>query len=228
MDKKEHIIISLGGSLIVPNDVDIEFLKIFTENIRKYVEQGFHFVIITGGGVTARHYINSSKEITNPNSFDLDWIGIAATRMNAELLRVLFGDISHDSIIMDPDSIPDTDKSVLIGAGWKPGNSSDLAAVHAAHSVGAKKIINLSNIDYAYNKDPKVFPDAQIIKESNWSDFRAILPVEWNPGLNAPFDPIAAREAEELGLEVVIMNGKNIENFNKYLDRQEFVGSIIK
>jgi hypothetical protein len=61
-------------------------------------------------------------------------------------------------------------------------------------------------------KDPKKFPDAKIIKESSWADFRKILPTEWDPGLNAPFDPIAAKKAEELGLEVVIMNGKNIEN----------------
>jgi uridylate kinase len=227
MENKEHIIISLGGSLIVPDEVDIEFLKIFTENIKKYIDQGFRFVIITGGGHTARNYINASKTITNPSVTDLDWIGIATTRVNAELLRVAFGDIAHESIIMDPDHIPDTTKSLLIGAGWKPGNSSDLAAVHSAKSVGAKKVINLSNIDYVYDKDPNKFSDASIVKESNWTDFRALLPDEWGPGLNAPFDPVAAKEAESLGLEVVIMNGKNIENFNKYLNGEEFVGTVI-
>jgi uridylate kinase len=93
--------------------------------------------------------------------------------------------------------------------------------------VGAKKVINLSNIDYAYDKDPNKFPDAEIIKESTWGDFRKLLPTEWDPGLNAPFDPIAAERAEELGLEVVIMNGKNIENLKKYLDGGEFVGTVI-
>ncbi|MEK7585960.1 MAG: UMP kinase [Patescibacteria group bacterium] len=227
MESQDYIVISLGGSLIVPDQVDVEFLKSFIDNIKKYVDQGFRFVIITGGGHTARAYINASKSLTNPSVTDLDWIGIAITRVNAELLRVAFGGMSHDSIIMDPDQIHNTDKSVLVGAGWKPGNSSDLAAVHAAKSVGAKKVINLSNIDYAYDKDPKKFPDAQIIKESSWPDFRAILPKEWGPGLNAPFDPIAAKEAESLGLEVVIMNGKNIENLKKYLNGEEFIGTVI-
>ena len=228
METDKHIVISLGGSLIVPNDIDTVFVKQFIETINRYVEKGFKFVIITGGGHTARTYINASKEIITPSHDDLDWIGIAATRMNAELIRVGFGGIAHDSIIMDPDSIPSTDKPVLIGAGWKPGNSSDLAAVHAAGSVGAKKVINLSNIDYAYDKDPKKFPDAKIIKQSSWPDFRAILPTEWNPGLNAPFDPIAAKRAEELGLEVSILNGKNIENLKNYLDGKEFIGTVIK
>jgi uridylate kinase len=228
MESKEHIVISLGGSLIVPDQIDVEFIKIFVNTIKQYVEKGFQFVIITGGGHTARTYINASKAITNPSNADLDWIGIAATRMNAELLRVAFDGVAYESIIMNPDEVPNTDKSVLIGAGWKPGNSSDLAAVHTANSVGAKKVINLSNIDYAYDKDPKKFPDAKIIKESSWADFRKILPTEWDPGLNAPFDPIAAKKAEELGLEVVIMNGKNIENLKKYLDGEEFVGSVIR
>lgn len=227
MQTDKHIVISLGGSLIVPDGIDPVFVKDFIKTINEYIERGFKFVIITGGGHTARNYISASKEITNPTNDDLDWIGIASTRMNAELIRVGFGGIAHDSIIMDPDSIPNTDKPVLIGAGWKPGNSSDLAAVHCAGSVGAKKVINLSNIDYAYDKDPKKFPDAQIIKEISWPDFRKLLPTEWNPGLNAPFDPVAAKKAEELDIEVSILNGKNIENLKSYLDGQEFIGTVI-
>jgi len=227
MDTKEHIIISLGGSLIVPNEIDVVFIKEFVDTITQYTGKGFKFVIITGGGHTARAYIEALKKISKPSNVDLDWIGIAGTRLNAELLRVSFGDIAHNSIIMDPDVITNTDKEILIGGGWKPGNSSDLAAVHSAQTVGARKLINLSNIDYAYDKDPKKFPDAQIIKESSWSDFRKLLPTEWDPGLNAPFDPIAAEKAEELGLEVVIMNGKNIENLKNYLDGEEFLGTVI-
>lgn len=228
MDKQEHIIISLGGSLIVPDEIDVSFIKEFVKTVTEYINKGFKFLIITGGGHTARTYINASKEITIPSNDDLDWIGIATTRANAELLRTAFGNVAYQSIVMDPDKMPDTDKSVLLGGGWRAGNSSDMAAVHGAQSVGAKKVINLSNIDYAYNKDPKKFTDAMKIEQSSWPDFRAILPKEWDPGLNAPFDPIAAEKAEELGLEVVIMNGKNIENLKNYLNGKEFKGTVIK
>lgn len=228
MEKKDYIIISLGGSLIVPDGVDIEFLKCFTNNIKDYVKKGFQFVIITGGGRTARTYIEALKGVTNPSDVDLDWIGIASTRINAELLRVSFGSIAHDAIILNPDETPSTDKPVIVGGGWKPGNSSDLAAVHIAKVIGAKKLINLSNIDYVYDKDPKKFSDAIKIEESNWTNFRKVLPLSWKPGLSAPFDPVAAEEAETLGLEIVIMNGKNIENLKNYLDGGEFVGTVIK
>ena len=60
MDKKEHIIISLGGSLIIPEEVDTVFLKEFIRMIKDYVAQGFHFVIITGGGKICRKYLLKS------------------------------------------------------------------------------------------------------------------------------------------------------------------------
>ena len=228
MDKSKHIVISLGGSLIVPEEIDVDFLSLFVKTIQEYVSNGFKFVIITGGGKIARKYNNATRAIMTPSNEDLDMIGIASTRINAELLRIAFGYLSYGSIIMDPDNIPTTDKPVLVGGGWKPGNSSDLAAVHCAASLNIKKLINLSNIDFVCDKDPRKFPDAKIIKESSWADFRALLPTDWDPGLNAPFDPIAAKQAELLSLEVVIMNGKNIESFRNYLNGEAFTGTTVK
>lgn len=228
MEDNKHIIISLGGSLIAPNEIDTNFIPDFVSLIKEYVAKGYKFGIITGGGKVARNYLDAIKIITTPSNTDLDWIGIASTRLNAELLRVAFGELAYDKIILDPDMIPTTDRQVMLGGGWKPGNSSDLAAIHTAITLGAKKVINLSNIDYAYDKDPKSFPDAVKIEHSNWADFRAILPKEWNPGLNAPFDPIAAEKAESASIEVAIMNGKNLENLKNYLDGQAFIGTVIK
>jgi uridylate kinase len=228
MDHKEYLIISLGGSIIVPEQIDTKLLKDFTETIKKYVEKGFHFIIITGGGKTCRNYDNSLKQIVNPSKEDLDWMGIASTRLNAELVRICFGDKAYEKIILNPDSIPETNKSIMVGGGWHPGNSSDLAAVHMAKSIGAKKIINLSNVDYVYDRDPRECKDAIPIIKSSWADFRKLLPTDWDPGANVPFDPIAAREAENLGYEVVILNGKNIENLKNYLDNKDFIGTIIK
>jgi uridylate kinase len=228
MEQPHYIVISLGGSLIVPDEIDVPFLKLFTDTIKTYVKKGFRFVIITGGGKVCRRYDAAAGEIIKATKENLDWLGIAATRLNAELVRIVFGTYAHATIILDPDMIPETEDHVLVGGGWQPGNSSDLAAVHAAHSVNAKKVINLSNIDYAYDKDPKEFPDAVKIESTTWNAFRKILPKEWEPGLSGPFDPIAAAEAETLGLEVAIMNGKNIENLKKYLDGEVFIGTVIR
>lgn len=228
MSTQKPIIISLGGSLIVPDEIDVAFLKEFVSTLTTYVEKGFRFIIITGGGRLSRTYTLSAKEIVTPTNEDLDWIGIASTRLNAEFVRVLFGEHACEEIIFSPEHIPETDKPIQLGGGWKPGNSSDLAAVISAESSGASKVINLSNIDYVYDKDPRYNPEAVKIESITWTEFRKLLPAEWDPGLNAPFDPIAARHAEARGLEVVIMNGKNIENLKHYLDGEAFIGSVIK
>ncbi len=228
MQDRKHIIVSLGGSLIVPDAIDTDFLKNFVSLIKEYVEKGFYFVIITGGGKTCRRYNDSLEQIIKPTNEDLDWLGITTTRLNAELVRICFGDLAYEKISLDPDLIPKTDRPVIVGGGWRVGNSSDLAAIHSAVQVGAKKVINLSNIDYLYDKDPKVYPDAKIVEKSSWLQFRAILPDSWVPGSNSPFDPVAAEKAEKEDLEVAIMNGKNIENLKNYLDGKDFIGSVIK
>ncbi len=228
MDNPNYIVISLGGSIIVPNDIDTEFLKNFVLMVKEYVEKGFYFVIITGGGKTSRKYNDSLSQIIEATEEDKDWMGIAATRLNAEFVRISFGDLAYKKIVLNPEIIPITSKPIIVGGGWQPGNSSDLAAVRAAVRVGAISIINLSNIDFVYDKDPSIFPDAKEIKVSSWKDFRDILPDHWVPGSNIPFDPIAAKEAQELGLEVIIMNGKNLDNIKNYLDKKEFNGTIVK
>lgn len=228
MGKKNQIIISLGGSLIVQDEVDTDFLKSFVATIKDYVSKGFTFLIITGGGKLCRRYNDSLKKIMEPSIEDLDWLGISITRVNAELVRICFENLAHERVVLDPENIPTTDKPIIVGGGWKPGNSSDLAAVRSATSVSATKIINLSNIDFVYDKDPKFYPDAKSIDKISWVDFRLLFPNEWKPGINAPFDPIAAYEAEKLGYEVIILNGKKIDNLKAYLDGQSFVGTVIK
>ena len=228
MNKKNQIVISLGGSLIIPDEIDVEFLNLFVKTIKEYVSKGYNFLIITGGGKVCRKYINSLQQMADTSNEDLDWVGIAATRLNAEFVRICFGNLAYEKVVLDPDVIPITDKPIIVGGGWKPGNSSDLATIHAATSIGSTRIINLSNIDYVYDKDPKINSDAKPINKISWIDFMLLFPNEWIPGKNTPFDPIASCEAESLGYEVIILNGKNIDNLKAYLDGKEFKGTVIK
>jgi uridylate kinase len=228
MKTNKKVIISLGGSLIVPNEIDISFLKSFKTLIEKEISQnGREFVIITGGGKVCRKYQDSAKAIVEPSKEDLDWIGIGATRINAELLRVIFGELAHEQVIVEDGAVSKATKPVVIGAGRVPGHSSDFDAILMAEESGALTVINLSNIDYAYDKDPNKYPDAKKIEKISWSEFRKLLPEKWEPGLSSPFDPIAAKHAQDLGLEVVIMNGSNLENLSNYLDGKNFLGTVI-
>jgi uridylate kinase len=225
--KKETIVISLGGSLIIPDQIDIQFLKDFRELILAQVEKGQKFIIITGGGKLCRRYQNAAKEITEPKNEDLDWIGIASLRLNAELLRIVFGEMAYSKVIFNLSEEISFDKPIVIGAAYEPGQSTDWDATLAAKNIKAKKIINLSNTDYVYDSDPKNNPNAKKIEKISWAQYRRLIPSEWQPGLNSPFDPIASRMAEEDGIEVIIMNGKPINNLEKCLNEEEFLGTTI-
>lgn len=220
------IVISLGGSLIVPDDIDVDFLKKFKKLIEK-ISLKNRFAIICGGGRTARNYQESLSKIVRLKPVDIDWIGIHATRLNAHLLRALFYKIAYQRVIKNPTTPLSFKEKVLIAAGWEPGSSTDYDAVLLAKNLGARTVINLTNISYVYSKDPRRFPKAEPLKEVSWREFRKILPKKWRPGLNAPFDPIAARHAEKMGLEVIIMNGKNLKNLEKFLSGKAFVGTRI-
>ena len=229
MDKESKtIIISVGGSLIVPEEIDVSWLKNFKEVILDFTSKGYRFVIITGGGKTARKYQNAAKDVTSLVNDDLDWIGIHCTRLNAHLIRTIFRNQAHPKVIKDPNEKVNFKEKILVAAGWKPGFSTDYDAVLLAKNLGVKKIMNLTNIDYVYDQDPRKFKKAKIIKNISWKDFRKIVGNKWAPGLNAPFDPIAARESEKLKLEVAVINGKNLKNIVDYINKKEFIGTLIK
>lgn len=225
--KNNFYILSLGGSLIVPNEVDYRFIKKFRELILKKVKNGSKFIIVCGGGGLNRKYNEAAKKVRKLSNDELDWIGIHASRYNAQLIKILFGDLACKEININPHEKISMRKPILIGAGYKPGWSTDYDAVYLAKTYGAKSVANLSNIDYAYDKDPKKYKNAAPIKKINWKNFRKIVGNKWEPRMNKPFDPIASREAEKLRLEVVILNGKKLKNLENYLDGEKFVGTVI-
>lgn len=225
----ETIVMSVGGSLIVPDGIDTEFLRNLTSFIETELRDGRRFAIIAGGGKTARRYQDAAAAVTDLTSDDLDWLGIHATRLNGHLLRTLFKAHAHPVMITNPDEVLDIPLStgVIIAAGYRPGASTDLRAVQIAERLNATKVINLSNIDYAYTADPKKDPSAEKIKTITWAEFRTLIPESWDPGLSSPFDPIAAREAEKHHIEVSIINGSRFDSLRDYLNGSNFIGTRI-
>ncbi len=219
--------VSVGGSLIVPDQIDVTFLKQFKELILDKVHKRFSFTIIAGGGSTARRYQDAANQVTPLSPEDTDWIGIHSTRLNAQLLRNIFVGYAHVEVIRNPMIEIDAEEPIVIAAGWRPGRSTDYVATLMAKQQGAKKLVNLSNIDYVFDHDPQTHPEAKPIKEISWADFRALMPPTWDPGLSSPFDPVAAKEAEAIGLEVAIINGTKLDEFAHYLEGEPFVGTVI-
>lgn len=225
------IVISVGGSLIVPNGgVDTAFLSNLNKLIRNQVIKGRRFLLVAGGGNIARHYRDAGKTVIGDLSEeDLDWLGIHATRFNAHLLRTIFQDIANPRVVINYEKkIANWREPVAIGAGWKPGWSTDYDAVILARDYRANIIINLSNIESVFDRDPKKFKDAKPIAKMTWDEMEKIVGDKWTPGLNIPFDPIATQLAKKLGLTMIIASGHDFENLDNIIEGEPFRGTVIQ
>ena len=223
-------VISLGGSIVAPDRVDVDFLKAFRDVTLRFLDAaaGRRLVLVVGGGAPARAYQQAYRQISDEASdVEADWIGIAATRLNAKLLAGIFAPLSADPVVIHPEGEIDFRGRVLVAAGWKPGFSTDFDAVVLARKFGAETIINLSNIARVYTADPKSDPSALPVDTASWAEFRGIVGDRWEPGKNAPFDPIASKLAAELGLRVIVASGRDIENLEAILSGGRFAGTVI-
>ncbi|MEX0621800.1 MAG: UMP kinase [Candidatus Woykebacteria bacterium] len=222
-------VISLGGSLIVPNGgPDPQFLKAFRKTILKFTGDGRRFLIVAGGGMTTRSYQQAAKKIIDLPDEDVDWLGIHVTHLNGHLLRTVFRDKAHLKVLTHYNEKADIPEPITIAAGWKPGHSTDYDTVMFAALYGSDTVVNLSNVPFVYDKDPNENKDAKPLREISWGDFRKIVGETWIPGDNLPFDPIASKKAQEANLKVVIMDGHNLQNFENFLQGKDFEGTVIK
>jgi uridylate kinase len=225
---KKLFVISLGGSRINPGRVDAQFLKKFRSLILAEIKKGNRFILITGGGRLCRDFQSALAKIIKPTSVELDWIGIAATWLHADLVRLIFGKLANPNIIKDPNKKVPFKEKVLVAGGWMPGRSTDDDAVRLAVAYGADTVINLFDQNYVYTKDPRKFKDAKKIEFISWKNFRKIVGYKWDPGKNAPFDPVAAKSAQKKHVRVIIANGKNLANLKNILEGKKFKGTTVQ
>ncbi len=220
-------ILSLGGSLVCPEEIDVLFLKKFRKFILKWVQKGKKFIIFVGGGKIARKYQKVAKKFKAKNE-ELDWVGISATLFNAQLVKSIFGNFAFPKVLNNPSKKVLTKKKIIIFGGWKPGSSTDFDCVLAAKNFGAKRVINLSNIDFVFDKDPKKFKDARPIEKISFDELFKIIGRKWTPGANLPFDPKAAKLAKKEKVKIIILNGRNFKNLEKVFLGKKFKGTVVE
>ncbi len=225
---KKIIVISLGGSIIVPGRIQVEFLKDFKEFILKFLKKGYLFIIVAGGGSTCRTYQAAAGAISNLTDEDKDWLGIHATRLNAHLLRTIFKKEAYPIVLDSPHKEISGEKyNLFIASGWRPGWSTDYDAILLAQRFKADKVINASNITYVHEKDIALNPTAKPIKDITWKEYRKLISSQWKPGLSAPFDPIAAKAAQGFKMTVIVTKGTDLKNLENIIQNKPFKGTII-
>jgi len=222
-------IISLGGSIIIPKGgFDLKFLKSFRKLILERVKAGDKFIFVVGGGATCREYQSAAEIVAGLKGEELDWLGIHTTYLNAEFVRRLFGDLAYKEVVKDPTQKIKTNKAIIVASGWKPGWSTDFDAVKLAEVYKGDLVVNMSNIDYVYDKDPAKFKNAKKLEKLNWKEMRKLVGDKWVPGRNVPFDPSATKLAQKLKLKVLFVEGTNLKQVKNVILGKDIQGTVVE
>ena len=223
-------ILDLGGSIVAPEVISTDFLRKMRDFLLSWLDedQERRLILIIGGGAPARKYQSAYRETeANPAEADLDWIGIMATRLNAQLMKAVMGEACGDPVVTDPTAVSTMKGRVLVAAGWKPGFSTDYDAVLLAENFKASTILNLSNIKKVYSADPNLDPAAVPLDSLSWEEYQSMCGHTWTPGKNTPFDPVATQKARDLGLKVIAADGRDLENLKNIFYGNEYTGTVI-
>jgi len=226
--KKEVIVMSLGGSLIIPDEVDVplleKFRKVLLKNTRKY-----KFVVVCGGGSIARKYINALKSSGKNSNFQ-SFAGISATRMNARFMSYFFGYNQEMGIPHTMKTVKNYLKTrdiIFCGAlEYKPNETSDATSAEIANILRAE-FINLTDVAGLYTKNPKKHKDARFISKISWTDFNNMAnKVKFVPGQHFVLDQTAAKKILKDKIPTYIL-GKDMSQLDNLLNRRKFKGTII-
>lgn len=222
-------IISLGGSLVAPDAVDTRFVAQFCALVREQVaaHPERKFVVVCGGGGPARCYQAAYRALAmEPSEAAEDWVGIAATRLNAELIKQLFASLAPGEVVTDPTTVTAMEAPVLVAAGWKPGFSHDYDAAIIAERLSAAHIVKLSSVGRIHSADPRTDPGAKAYERLSWAALQRLTGDRWSPGHHAPFDPIATAHCAALGLTLIV-TGRDLANLRRVIDGEPFTGTTV-
>ncbi len=215
---KKTLVVSLGGSVICSETLNVPLIKNYKLLLQDIIQTyRCRIILVIGGGRTAREYVQTARVLGVDEDRALDELGIHATRLNAELVTYALFELSNKEICIDPTQRVKTTKPVIVSGGWKSGFSTDTVAVEWAKTYDATHVINLTNIDYVYSKDPNKNSDAKKLVDLDWNAFISLMGKARVPSGNWPFDPVAAAEAQKKKMTVIICNGKKVARVKRLI-----------
>ncbi len=228
---KKVMVLSLGGSLIIPKDINVKFLTKFRKLINKNTKK-YKFVVVCGGGSTAREYIKGlGKEKLKKKIFHQGLLGIATTRLNARFMTYFFGEDANKGIPHDMKEVKSMFKRydvVFCGAlRYAKDETSDGTSAKLANFFNTE-FINLTNVTGLYTKNPKKHKNAKLISKITWRDFNKMANAQgFKPGQHFVLDQSASRIIMKYKIPTYII-GDDLKQLNKVLNNKKFKGSFVQ
>ncbi len=232
---KNNIVIKIGGSLLFNQNKNIDAEKIINIcNIIKNNENYDIIVIIIGGGIIAREYINFIRKSTQNEALS-DLIGIKVSRLNAELIISYLGNIAYPIVpqTLEELSIALLHNKIVVIGGLQPGQSTTSVALEVAEFINSSQVVILTDVDGIYNKDPKKNKDAEIIKTLNYKELNNLIinnskSSQAAAGEYRILDAVSLQIIKRSNIKVYLGSGLKLNKFKKFWNGElENFGTII-
>ncbi len=225
-----QIVLSVGGSSINPDGKpDLDFLRTIARIIKKSKHS---FGILTGGGTVARAYANAAREL-GAGEYECDSIAITSTRQNAQLVIAALStqeiDVHKKALFDFDEARIASDKKVVVMGGTIPGITTDTDAVLLGEAVGAKRLVNISNVDAIYDSDPKKNPNAKKYQKMNYEQLisLSLASDKRMAGTNFVFDMLACKLISRSKIEAHFVSGKNSNDMENAIEGKKHGGTIV-
>jgi uridylate kinase len=225
--KEKVIVISLGGSVIVPENPNFKLLDSFKKVIKRY-SKNHKFVIVAGGGSIARTYIKA-LELEHKSKYELSVAGIRATRMNAIFLMQLFGKDANKNLPLNMEEVAnDLEKHNIVICGalrFAQNSTSDSTAAKLAHFLKGE-FINITNVPGLYTADPRKDKTAKLISKISWKSFNNIVKkIRFHAGQHFVLDQHASDIIKQNKIPTFIISSP--ASLNNILKGNKFKGTLI-
>lgn len=206
------IALSVGGSILA-KDLSPESFRAYAE-VLKGLAKEHKLVVVTGGGVAARDYIRTARNL-GANETECDYIGIAITRLNAQLLITALEEDAYPEPPLDYKEAwkaLSTGKIVVMG-GVIPGQTTDAVTAIVAEYLKADLIVIATSVDGVYSADPKKDPNAVKYETMTAKQLvNIVISTEMKAGSQSPVDPLAAKIVERSNIHTIVMHGADPKN----------------
>ncbi len=225
---QERIAISIGGSILVPDNEDMSYIKQLAATLLDMLPV-YKFLVVCGGGKIARYYITIGRSLGADES-SLDELGIEVTRLNARLLITALGDKAYykPAESVDEARLAANSYPIVVMGGTHPGQTTDAVAALAAEKIKATRLINATSVDGVYTEDPKVNPNAKRIERMTFKELLdKVVYSKVEAGSSFIFDPLGAKLISRSKIQTAVVFGRDLQQLSNAIKGQQFTGTLI-
>src|SRR4030042_621936 len=189
-----RVVVRIGGS-VVASPVNTELMSKYAELLRALKKEGYEVAVVVGGGSLAREFIAIAKKL-GLNEQAQDEVAISVSRLFAQLFLKKLGEMSCRKVALTLDEAAEclSEGKIMVMGGLKPGITTDAVEALVGEVVKAELLVEGTDKDGVYDKDPRKHPDAVKLDRLSFDDLPKIFEEDKHKaGMHQIIDPEAVR-----------------------------------